>query len=322
MLPARHRLADVVQDGAEAKRRAATEIVGERLVEQHAHLSGSLAGVAVEVALDREQLLEHLDRVIVDVEVVVRVLDHASQRGELRQHGGRRPELVEQPQAGDRIRPGDQQPQLGELALPGRLAGASRRLERQLAGPGRRLEAELGAEPGRAQDPQRVLGEAARRDRPQHARLEVGGATGGINRARGRVAQRNGDRVGGEVALTEIRLDRRAAQTGDVGMPAAVGGERSPGAELGRELEGDTSGALGDASCEAPLVAVDGEVEVDHRAAADRVTNRATDDPRILALGEGAARHTCRRRRAQSIGEAHERVNSRGTRGAIAVVTS
>ena len=68
------RLADVVQEGAEAQRRAAGHLVGERLGEQRRRLGGALAGEAVEVVLDLQRLLEHGERVAVDVEVVVGAL--------------------------------------------------------------------------------------------------------------------------------------------------------------------------------------------------------------------------------------------------------
>ena len=74
-----------MEEGAEAQRRAAGHLVGERLVEQRPRLRGALAGEAVEVGLDLERVLEHRQRVAVDVEVVVGALLDAAQRLELGQ---------------------------------------------------------------------------------------------------------------------------------------------------------------------------------------------------------------------------------------------
>ena len=93
------RLAGVVKQRAEPERVAAGELVAERLREERAHLVGALACVALEIALDDEELAQHLDRVAVDVQVVVRVLLDAAQRLELRQDAGGRPELVQEIEA-------------------------------------------------------------------------------------------------------------------------------------------------------------------------------------------------------------------------------
>ena len=85
------------------------------------------------------------------------------------------------------------------------------------------LEAELGAEAGRAQDAQRVGGEAPVRDGAQDA-LARGRRSPAVrvDRLGLRVGERHGDRVDGEVALVEVRGDRFAAQPADVHVPAAV----------------------------------------------------------------------------------------------------
>ena len=76
--------------------------------------------------LDLERLLEHRQRVAVDVEVVVGALLDAAQRLQLRQDDRGEAELVEQREAAQRVGAADQLPQLGQLALAGRLAGAGR----------------------------------------------------------------------------------------------------------------------------------------------------------------------------------------------------
>ena len=109
VLLAGRRLARVVQDGREAQRLAAGELVGERLGEQRADVGGDIAREPLEIALDLEQVGEHLERVPVDVEVVVGVLLDPAQALELREHPGRAAELVEQPQAPERVGTGDEQ---------------------------------------------------------------------------------------------------------------------------------------------------------------------------------------------------------------------
>src|SRR5205085_8434163 len=95
-LPLRLRLADVVQQRAEAQRLAAGQLIGQRLVEELGRLGRQSAEEAGQVCLDREPLLEHGQGVAMDVEVVVGVLHDAAQRVELGQHGSGQVERVEQ----------------------------------------------------------------------------------------------------------------------------------------------------------------------------------------------------------------------------------
>ena len=86
-LAARPRLGGVVQQRGEAHRVAARELVGERLAQQRRDRSGVLAEPGRErVALDRCDLVEHLERVVVHVEVVEDVLLDPVQREQLGQH--------------------------------------------------------------------------------------------------------------------------------------------------------------------------------------------------------------------------------------------
>src|SRR5918996_5609608 len=71
------RLADIVEEGAEAEGVAAVELVRERLGQEGIDLGGELSGETLHVPLEAEPLLQHGDGVAVDVEVVVRVLDDA-----------------------------------------------------------------------------------------------------------------------------------------------------------------------------------------------------------------------------------------------------
>jgi hypothetical protein len=121
LLGAGGRLADVVHERAEAQRRAAAHLVGERLGEERLQLLRPLAPEPPQVRLDRERLLEHRHRVPVDVEVVVGALFDPAQRLQLRQDDRGEAELVEQRHPAQRVRPADELAQLRELALSGGL---------------------------------------------------------------------------------------------------------------------------------------------------------------------------------------------------------
>ena len=195
--------------------------------------------------LDLERVLEHRQGVAVDVEVVVGALLDPAQALQLGQDDRGQLQLVEQSEAAQRVGAAEQLPQLGQLALAGGLGGAGRGGAGQRDGAGVDLEAELGGEARRPQQPQRVLGEAALADRPQHAALEVGEAAEGVDRLA--AGERHGDGADREVARGRGRprspSPRRAV---DVDLPAALGGDDAPGAELGRELEGVLAELAGD----------------------------------------------------------------------------
>ena len=236
-LPARRRLADVVQEGAEAQRRAAAHLVGERLGEQLPRLRGALAGEPVEVGLDLERPLQHRQGVAVDVEVVVGPLLDPAQRLQLGQDDGGEAELVEQRQA----RAAARGRRAGAAARPAAAPRLARRRAALPSGQGRGCpgsisSSKLGGEAGSAQQPQRVGAEAVLADDAQQAPLEVGEAAEGIDRLT--AGERDRDRADGEVARGQVGLDRLAAQRGRIDLPGAVAGDRAPGRELGRELEG------------------------------------------------------------------------------------
>ncbi len=153
LLGPRRRLADVVEEGAEAERGAAARLVGQRLRQQRRHLRRPLAGEAVEVALDFERVLEHRQRVAEDVEVVVRSLLDPAQALDLGQDDRRQLQLVEQGEAAQRVGAAQQPPQLGQLALARRIGGVSA----GGAGEGNRagldLQPQLSRQPRRAQQP-------------------------------------------------------------------------------------------------------------------------------------------------------------------------
>ena len=171
-------------------------------------------------ALELDQPAQHLQRVVVDVEMVVVALLHAVQRRQLGQHRGEQSEPVGQRQAVEHA-VGDHQPaQLGEHALAGRLGHARRRGPREPLGLGVGAEAELGAEAGQAQRAQRVALVGARAQHPQGARLDVRLPAVRIDQLAARA--RAGHRVHAEVALGQVLLDRLALERRQVeDAPAA-----------------------------------------------------------------------------------------------------
>ena len=179
-------LADVVHEGGEA----------------HDEVGG-----APEPVLQLHRLLEHGERVLVDVLVAVVLVGRQAQRRQLGQHLVGEAGVDEQPQAGHGVAPAHQLHQL--LAHPlrrhdldARGHGGHRR-HRGVVG----REAELGGEPGRAHHAQGVVAEGLLgRDRgAQHAGREVGQPAELVHELRRR--QSHSERVDGEVAPGEVALE-------------------------------------------------------------------------------------------------------------------
>ncbi len=118
----RRGLSGVVEKCPEPQTVAAGEIVAKRLVQERAHGLGALTRVPLEIAFDLEDLPENLDRVVVDIQMVVRVLSHAAQSFELRQDSARGTQRVQELNPAHGVIGGDQEAQLGEPPLPRRLA--------------------------------------------------------------------------------------------------------------------------------------------------------------------------------------------------------
>ena len=262
------------------------------------------------VALDGHDLVEHLQRVVVDVEVVEHVLLHPAQGEQLGQHEPHDPVRLHLLEAGAHRGGADDLLELAEDAL-GRDAVEPRRLPAD-----RRRRVRLDRQPeehGEADRPQRaerVGGERAGAHHPQPARREVGAAAVRVEHLA--AGERLGHRVDREVARGEVRGDVVVAQRHEVHVPGAFRADHAPGAERARELEGRAARLLRHRSRGGARVARHGEVEVDGLAPEQPVAHGPADDPGVRA-GEDVARGVDRRL---------HRWCSRGTRPLIAHVTS
>jgi len=238
------------------------------------------------VALDRVHLVQHLEGVVVHVEVMEHVLLHAAELEQLRQHLSGDPVRLHQAQPGPHRRRADDVLELAEDPL-GRDALEARRLA-----PDRRRgcrldrQVEIDRDPHGAQRPQRVLGQRAGADHPQPAGLEVGAAAVGI--AQRSAGQRLGHRVDGEVACGEVGLDVAVAQDDQVDVPAVLGSDDAPRAERPGELERGAAGLARGRPRGVLRVLGQREIEIRGGAAEQAVAHGAAHDPR-RAPGEHRA---------------------------------
>ena len=264
-----------MQEGGEAHRAAARELVGQRLGEQGGDVVAQLP------PFERGDRVEHLERVVEHVGVVELVLLHAAQGGELGQHRLRQAVVVHQAQARAHAVGGHHALELAEHALGRDLVDAGRMTPGRRAGGGVQLELELGDEPDRAQRAQRVLLERLLGHHPHEPGLEVGAAAVGIEQIAAR--QRLGHRVDREVARREVGLDVAVAQRDEVDVPAVAGADHAPGPEGAGELEGRAAGGAGDRLRRFARVALERDVDVVGGAAEQVVAHRAADQPRLAA---------------------------------------
>ena len=299
------RLGDVVQQRREAHRARARELVGERLGEQ----VGRAVAEELAVVLERRDGVEHLERVLEHVGVVVLVLPHAAQGGQLRQHGPGQPVRIHQRQPAAGFGGGHDPLELAEHAL-GRHLVEPRGVRGGRARRGRvELEAELDGEADRAQGAQRVVGERGGRGHANAARLEVGAAAMRVEQLA--ALQRLGHRVDREVAPREVGSDVALAQRHEVDVPRVSGADHPPGAERAGELERRAAGGARDRPGRGARIPVEGDVDVVGRPLEQAVADRAADQPR-RAAGERRARGR------ERLGHAY----SRGTRAEMPHVIS
>ena len=201
--------------------------------------SAAVAGVVVEVGLDLEPAAQHLDRVRVDVEVVVGALADPAQRLELAAAppGWRRAGRAARARAAGRARRASPRSSAKRRSPAGSAARGAAARGRAATVSRVRLEAERGARAAR-----RASGAAGRRRRSvgeadrEPARGEVGEATEWVDRLA--AAERHRDRVDGEVAQAQVGLDRRPRAARRCRRPGSRSRRHAPGLELARELEG------------------------------------------------------------------------------------
>ena len=232
------RLADVVQQGAEAQRAAARDLVRQRLGQQLGHLGRGVAGVPRQVGLDLEQVLEHRERVVVHVEVVVGGLRHPPELLELGQDHPRDPELVHQGEPPDRLGAAEDPAQLGELALAGGLGGEPRRGPRERDGLG--VERRGRSAPRAAR---RAAGGAGRPRRSARRPRAADALSASPRPPAGSIAspppRGTATALSAKSRAPQVLLDRLAAQRGHVGVPRVVRRDGPPGPVALGQREGE-----------------------------------------------------------------------------------
>jgi hypothetical protein len=308
-LRARPRLRGVVQQRGKAHRLTARELVGQGLAQQVRDRRRVLAEPGPgRVPFDGHDLIEHLERVVVHVEVVEDVLLDSAQRGELRQHLGG--DAVGVHQAEPRAHRGraDHLLELAEDALgrdpaqAGRLPTDRRRRRRV------DRELEVDGQPHGAQGAQRVGGEGLGRDHPQPLDLQIRPARVGIEQLP--AAQRLGHGVHGEVALREVGVDAPVVQPHEVHAPRLRATDDAPRAEVAGQAEGGAAGRPRQRPRGLPGVLGHRQVEIDGGPAEQPVAYGAAHDPRLPA-GEDRPHRLERDTGAHAIGSAGSGVPSR-----------
>ena len=216
-----------MQQRPESQPDGACQAIAERLLE---HCSERLCVLIPErrprIALQPRAGVEHLERVLARIEVVVAALLNPMQRVELGQHDRARAQLRQHPDARRRRLAGEDPRELAVHTL-GRDARKSRRGQPRRVARGGRL---LAARARRRAAPvvSRAAGPPAttRPGESQHAAPKVLDATQRVDERT--AVKRLGDCVDGEVAQRQVGLDRAAAQRVDVELPARFTRDDAP----------------------------------------------------------------------------------------------
>ena len=265
--------------------------------------------------LQVDGLLQHGERVLVHVLVPHVLVGFQPQPGHLGQHHISDAGVHQQFDAANRASPGRQH-QLAQLVadpLGGHHAEPPGEVVHGHGHLGYHGEAKLGREPGRAHDPQRVVGERGGRAArgAQHLAAQITQSAERVGQLQRR--QRRGHRVDGEVAAPQVFLQRRAipgdrlAGVRPVGL-APVGGHlehdrplaHPDRAELDAGLPHPVRPALGDLQHRFRQ-RVGGQVQVAVPTAEKHVPDRPADQGQLIPmLGEHPAEfQRGRGRRAQ-----------------------
>ncbi len=312
---ARQRLGGIVQQRTPAQRAPTGQPVGQRLREQRRQFPAALAPHQHRgVPLQRDRLGEHLERVVVHVEVVEATLLDVPQRVDLGEHDGSGAHLPHQLQAVHSAGGVEDAAQLHEHALAGDCAQPCSTCVRASA----RVAASGSKSSSTASRTRRstlrgswanARGPATRRHRWARSPTPPNGSTtaapasagpgatarpGAQARAGARLAERLGDRVDGEVPQREILLQRIAAQPLHVDLPGAVAGDHAPTPvllgerERGGPADRSSAGRAGDRTSRSAGVAVEHQVVVPGVPAEQAVAHGAAHQPRRPAGERGA----------------------------------
>nr|CEL15991.1 hypothetical protein [Kibdelosporangium sp. MJ126-NF4]CTQ93915.1 hypothetical protein [Kibdelosporangium sp. MJ126-NF4] len=276
-VPPRVRLADVVQ--------------------QRGQPQDQVRLAAVRLQVDR--LLQHDQRVLVHVLVLVVLVDLQPHRGHLGQHVPRQARLDQQLDAVPRVRPAQQLGQLDLDALGGDPLDLLRHPRHRLDHAWRGREAQLAGEPRGPHHPQRVVAERLLRRRRgvEHLRGQCGHPVVRVDELLGRQVHRH--RVDGEVPALEVVLDRVAEPDLGVAGHAVVLIRTERGDLAGQAVLGSTDRAEGDADVPYRVrpagdqahdllrPGVGGEVQVGSEPAQQRVPHAPADEKQaVTCLGE------------------------------------
>jgi hypothetical protein len=265
-----------VQERTEAQRASAGQAVGQRLGEQRAGRRRELLPHRRgRIRLEGDRGAEHLERVPVDVAVVVVALLHAAQCGDLREHRPGEPEIVHERHPLDDGGRGDDAAQLGEDPLLGDARDRGGVRARGRGGVRVDREAQLDGQARQAQRTQRVGGEGVRRDHPQAPALEVVEAAVQVDQRP--TVQRLGQRVDGDVPRREVGLQRAAVQRREIDLPGLAAAHHAPRAERLGQLEGRGALGLRQRARRPADVAVHHDVEVGRAGGIDAVQQAVAD---------------------------------------------
>ena len=274
-----------MEQHGEPERGARVELVADGLVERGAQRLGVTGQVVLGVRGDVGGGVEHLERVLEDVQVVERALLAAVHRAGLGQDHVEHAEPVEQADGGVGMVGRHEAPHLGVDPLAGGPVGQVGVAAGQPLGVGVDLEPELVRDPGEAQQPERVVGEDPVRDEAQSALRQVAEAAERVDDARLAVAvDRDRHRVHGEVALAQVGQDIAPALRGDVER-AAVKHDAPRPVGLG-ERERRPPGLAGEPPGNGRRVAGHHHVDVGHREPEADVADAPADEVRPVVADQ------------------------------------
>ena len=267
-----------MQEGAQHERLPAGEVVRERLGERGGDPRGERAEDRLGVGRDRGDVLDDLERVTQDVAVVVGALLQAAALLQLGDERSEDADLVHPGEGPVGGRERGDAAQLVRQPFPGGAPHGVRVLPRARDRVGRDREPELLGEAGRAEQAHRVVAQRPRAHQAQAAGGQVVEAPVKVDDLIRRVDGHR-QRVDRQVPAIEVLGDPGPLERGDVHGHAQVAPLHPPRAEAARQQE--AAGAVGPRQLRRGRsgVAVDGQVEIAHGAAEERVAHPAAHGP-------------------------------------------